>query len=166
MLVELGLLEQRHKAVLEVLNGAEVTEVARRYGVARQTLHDWLRRYARNGMAALSDRSSKPGTCRNRWPPRWRPASTPCAVSTGLGTPDHPPRLAKEISPVPSRSAVYRALVRHSLIEPTKRRRQRGDYKHWEPQRWDLVAPAMPRRQKCSKDSDVSLTLLTTQRHL
>jgi len=30
VLVELGLLEQRHKAVLEVLNGATVTDVARR----------------------------------------------------------------------------------------------------------------------------------------
>jgi hypothetical protein len=55
VLVELGLLEQRHKAVPEVLNGATVVDVARRYGVAR----DWLRRYARNGMAALADRSSK-----------------------------------------------------------------------------------------------------------
>jgi len=60
VLVELGLLQQRHKAVLEVLNAATVTDVARRYGVVRQGLHDWLRRYVRNGMAALSDRSSKP----------------------------------------------------------------------------------------------------------
>ena len=46
MLVELGLglLEQRHKAVLEVLGGATVTDVACRR-VARQTLHDWPRRY-------------------------------------------------------------------------------------------------------------------------
>ncbi len=46
MLVELGLglLEQRHKAVLEVLGGASVTDVACRR-VARQTLHDWPRRY-------------------------------------------------------------------------------------------------------------------------
>jgi transposase len=44
MLVELGLVEQRHKAVLEVLGGAQITEVARRYGVARQTVHDWMRR--------------------------------------------------------------------------------------------------------------------------
>jgi hypothetical protein len=70
VLVELGLLEQRHKAVLELLNGATVTDVARRYRVARQTLHDWLRRYARNGMAALSDRSSKPATCPHQMPPR------------------------------------------------------------------------------------------------
>ena len=42
MLVELGVVEQRYRAVLEVFDGAPVTEVARRYGVARQTLHGWL----------------------------------------------------------------------------------------------------------------------------
>lgn len=53
MLVELRLVEQRYQAVLEVINdGASVTDVARRYGVARQTLHDWLRRYAAEGLRA------------------------------------------------------------------------------------------------------------------
>ena len=50
MLVELGLVEQRYQAVLGVLNdGATVTDVARRYGVARQTVHEWLRKYAAHG---------------------------------------------------------------------------------------------------------------------
>ncbi len=45
MLVELGLVEQRYRAVLEVLDGAaSVTDGARRYGVGRQTVHTWLRR--------------------------------------------------------------------------------------------------------------------------
>ena len=39
MLVELGVVEQRYQAALEVLNGATVTEVARRYGVVRHTVH-------------------------------------------------------------------------------------------------------------------------------
>ncbi len=40
MLVELGLVEQRYKAVLEVLDGAvSVTDVARRYGVGRPGGH-------------------------------------------------------------------------------------------------------------------------------
>jgi transposase-like protein len=44
MLVELGLVEQRYQAVLEVLNdGATVVDVARRHWVARQTVHAWLR---------------------------------------------------------------------------------------------------------------------------
>jgi transposase-like protein len=50
VLVELGVTEQRYRAVLEVLDeGATVTDVARRYGVARQTVHGWLRRYVNDG---------------------------------------------------------------------------------------------------------------------
>ena len=71
MLAELGLLRQRHKAVLEVLNGAPVTDTARRCGVARQTLHNWLRRHERNGSrdsptAAPTDGS---GRCHRFWGP-------------------------------------------------------------------------------------------------
>lgn len=39
MLRELGVSELRYRAVLEVLDGARVTEVAARFGVARQTVH-------------------------------------------------------------------------------------------------------------------------------
>ncbi len=70
MLVELGLVEQRYKAVLEVLEGAaSVTDVARRYGVGRQTVHKWLRHYATSGLAGLVDKSSKPDTCPHQMPP-------------------------------------------------------------------------------------------------
>ena len=43
MLVELGLVEQRLKAVHEVLDGAPVVDVAQRFGVTRQTVHVWLK---------------------------------------------------------------------------------------------------------------------------
>ena len=70
MLVELGLVEQRYQAVLEVLNdGASVTDVARRHGVARQTVHEWLRRYAAEGLGGLADRSSKPLSCPHQMAP-------------------------------------------------------------------------------------------------
>ncbi len=51
------MVEQRYAAVREVLDGASVVDVARRNGVARQTVHEWLRKYAIGGMAALVDRS-------------------------------------------------------------------------------------------------------------
>src|SRR5688572_18081608 len=64
MLVELGLVEQRLAAVVEVLrDGASVTGVARRYGVARQRVHEWLKAYAAMGLRGLADRSSKPLSC-------------------------------------------------------------------------------------------------------
>ena len=70
MLVELGLVEQRYRAVLEVLDGAaSVTNVARRYGVGRQTVHTWLRRYAAEGLPGLADRSSRPSNCPHQMPP-------------------------------------------------------------------------------------------------
>ena len=56
VLVELGLVELRYQAVLEVVNqGATVTDVAIRFGVTRQTVHRWLRRYASGGLAGLAD---------------------------------------------------------------------------------------------------------------
>jgi transposase-like protein len=69
VLVELGVVEQRYRAVLEVLgDGAPVTEVARRYGVARQTVHEWLARYAAGGLGGLADRSSRPASCPHQMP--------------------------------------------------------------------------------------------------
>ncbi len=34
--------------------------------------------------------------------------------------------------PLPGRSSVYRALVRHGLVDPKKRKRRRQDYRRWE----------------------------------
>ena len=69
MLVELKLVEQRYRAVIDVLDGMSVTDVARRNKVSRQTVHTWLRRYADGGMAALADKSSKPESCPHQMSP-------------------------------------------------------------------------------------------------
>lgn len=45
-------MKRRCKAVNEVLEGSSVTEVAARYGVTRETLHAWLRRYGIGGIGA------------------------------------------------------------------------------------------------------------------
>jgi transposase-like protein len=43
---EMSVAEQRYKAVLAVIaDGRTVTEVARDFGVSRQTMLDWLARY-------------------------------------------------------------------------------------------------------------------------
>jgi transposase-like protein len=64
VLVEVSVVEQRYDAVREVLaDGAQVAEVARRYGVARQTLHRWIARYRRGGLGALADMSHRPKGC-------------------------------------------------------------------------------------------------------
>ena len=121
MLVELGLVEQRYKAVIEVLDGAaSVTDVARRYGVGRQTVHAWLRRYAAEGLPGLADRSSRPNSC----PHQMSPAVEARVVEMRRQHPGWGPRtilsrLARAgVTPLPSRSGIYRALVRHQLIDP------------------------------------------------
>jgi transposase-like protein len=82
VLVELGLLDQRHQAVLEVLNGATVTDVARRYGVVRQTLNDWpvATRSTRSRGSATEAPSRPPA--RIRCHPRSRPGSVRSAGTT------------------------------------------------------------------------------------
>ena len=61
MLVELGLVEHRYATVKDVLdNGASITDVARRNGVSRSAVHEWLTKYAAHGLAGLVDKSSKP----------------------------------------------------------------------------------------------------------
>ena len=61
MLVELSVMEQRYQAVSFVIHdGESVVEVARRFNVSRQSVHAWLARYERGGLAALADRSRRP----------------------------------------------------------------------------------------------------------
>jgi transposase-like protein len=70
MLVELRVGEQRYRAVQEVLDGASVTAVARRFGVSRQSVHSWLNRYAADGgLGGLGDRSSRPSACPHQMSP-------------------------------------------------------------------------------------------------
>jgi len=134
VLVELGLVEQRYQAVLEVFDGATVTDVARRYGVARQTLHGWLRNYASGGLAGLADKTSRPASCPHQMPPLVEARIVELRrAHPGWGPRTIVNQLRRDgVDPLPGRSSVYRALVRHRLIEPTKRRRPRSDYKRWE----------------------------------
>jgi hypothetical protein len=50
VLVELSVVEKRHRAVLGVLAGESVTAVAAQLGVSRQSLHRWLGRYRADGL--------------------------------------------------------------------------------------------------------------------
>jgi transposase InsO family protein len=134
VLVELSVVEQRYRAVLAVLAGESVTEVAAQVGVARQTVHTWLARYRDEGLGGLMDRSHRPEFC---------PHQAPVEVETAVCElrREHPRwgsrRLAHELgrvgmAPVPSASTVYRILVRHGLVDAKARRRRREDYKRWE----------------------------------
>jgi transposase InsO family protein len=133
-LVEVSVVEQRYRAVLEVRAGVPVTEVAARLGVSRQSVHAWGRRYEEGGLGALADRSRRPESCPHqvsaeveaavcevrREHPRWGPVR----IVHELGR--------AGVVPAPSRMSAYRVLVRHGLIEPGVRRRSRDSYRRWE----------------------------------
>jgi transposase InsO family protein len=135
MLWELAVSELRYRAVLEVLDGATVTAVARRFGVCRGTVHVWLRRYAgEGGVVNLEDRSSRPRSCPHQMSPRVEARVLAIRdVHPGWGPDRIVYQLGREgMDPVPGRSGVYRALVRDGRIQVGKRRRARSDYRRWE----------------------------------
>lgn len=81
MLVELSVMEQRYQAVLAVIqDGWKVVEVAQRMGVSRQTVHNWIARYNKGGLASLADHSHRPLSCAHQISPL-RPSSKPRSAS-------------------------------------------------------------------------------------
>jgi len=133
MLWELSVTEQRYRAVLEVKAGVPVTEVASRYGVSRQSVHAWLRRYRDEGPSGLADRSHKVHQHPWQIPPEVE--SAVCELRRAYPK-WGPKRLVFEMGRrghgAVTRSTVYRVLVRNGLIELRSRRRTRRDYKRWE----------------------------------
>lgn len=143
-LVELSVMEQRYRAVLEVEAGCPVVEVAERHGVSRQSVHAWVRRYRTGGLAGLADRSHRPEQCPHqtaagvealvcelrRSHPRWGPQRLAYELER------------RDVVPVPSLVTLYRILVRNSLVVPGQRRRPRSSYTRWQRERpmelWQL----------------------------
>jgi transposase InsO family protein len=135
VLVELSVMEQRYQAVLAVVqDGWKVVEVARRLGVSRQSVHNWIARYQTGGLGALADHSHRPDTC-----PHQTDAEIEAAICElrrehpGWGPRRIEHQLAKTgVDLVPSRSSIYRCLKRHGLIELRRRRKRRHEFRRWE----------------------------------
>ncbi|MFB9691503.1 IS481 family transposase [Amorphoplanes digitatis] len=131
----MSVVEQRYQAVLEVRAGSTVTDVAERFGVCRQTVHEWLARYRDDGLTGLADRSSRP----RRSPGQTAPEVEALVCELRR---NHPRWGARRIlfelgrigcpGPIPSRITVHRILVRHGLVDERPRRRRREEYLRWE----------------------------------
>lgn len=132
---ELSVAEQRYQAVLAVISdGLSILQVAQKVGVSRQTLHSWLARYEAEGLEGLVDRSHRPVRC-----PHQMPAQVEAVVlELRRSRPYWGPRrlvfelVKRQVSPVPSSSAVYRALLRAGMIDPAVRDRRSRKWKRWE----------------------------------
>jgi transposase InsO family protein len=135
-LVALSVIEQRYRAVMAVLDGAGVSEVAGEVGVSRQSVHAWVRRYREAGLAGLADRSHRTRSCPHRAPaeveavvcelrrahPKWGALRILHELMRGPAP----------VEPLPSRSTVNRILVRHGLVAGRSRRRKRSEYLRWQ----------------------------------
>jgi len=135
VLVELSVMEQRYQAVLAVVqDGWRVVEVARRLGVSRQSIHTWIARYEQGGLASLADRSHRPDSCPHQIQPDLE--ARICELRRkhpGWGPRRIEHQLARTgVDPVPSRSAIYRCLKRHGLIELRRRRKRREEFRRFE----------------------------------
>lgn len=119
---ELSVAEQKYQAILAVISdGLSVSQVASKVGVSRQTVHAWLARYEAEGLEGLADRSHRPVSCPHQIPAvveaavvelrRSRPYWGPRRLVFELGR--------RGVEPVPSESAVYRALVRATKPQVT-----------------------------------------------
>lgn len=127
--------EQRYQAVMAVISdGLPISQVAEKVGVSRQTLHSWLARYEAAGLDGLMDRSHRPVSCPHQMPAqveamllelrRSRPYWGPRRLVFEL--------TKRQVSPIPSCSAVYRALLRAGMIDPAARDRRSRKWKRWE----------------------------------
>ncbi|CAM5671243.1 IS481 family transposase [Streptomyces mordarskii] len=127
------LVEQRYRAVLEVLDGSPVSEVAVRYGVSRQTIYTWKYKYDTDGFEGLREKSRRPRTSPTRLPaeiealacemrranPRW--GARRIAYELARTSP----------AAAPSRATVHRVLERNGLIRHQKQQHRRK-YKRWQ----------------------------------
>jgi transposase InsO family protein len=135
VLRELTVTEQRYQAVLTVIeDGLAVTEAAAKAGVSRQSLHNWLGRYAAGGLEGLADGSHRPLFC-----PHQMSADVEVRLvelrqlHPGWGADKLRYRLGREgVDPLPSRAGVSRALVRLGLVSARRARQRRREYRRWQ----------------------------------
>jgi transposase InsO family protein len=127
------LVEHRYRAVQEVLSGQPVTEVAARFGVSRQSVYDWRRRYQADGLSGLRELSRRPHTSPGRLAAQIE--AQICEMRRA-----HRRWGARRISfelarlgvvPAPSRATVHRVLVRNGLVD-VQDQQHRRKYKRWQ----------------------------------
>ena len=116
--------------------GANISELCRRFEISRPTAYKWVRRFEEEGAAGLEDRSHRP----QRSPRQTAPETEEAIV--GLRT-RHPHwggrklrRLLQRdgVAPLPAASTVTRVLHRRGLITPSP-----SHHKPWE--RFEAAAP-------------------------
>lgn len=125
--------EHRYRAVLRVLDGVSKSQVARECGASRQSVHSRVIRYEVLGLPGLADRSRRPLTSPNEVPPAV--VAMVCELRRtyprwGAQRIAHELNLRGVEAP-PSRSSVYRILVRHGLVAAQQQNHKRK-FRRWQ----------------------------------
>jgi transposase InsO family protein len=128
-------MEAKLLAVLTAgLSGMRVTEVCGELGISRQTFYKYRRRFEAEGPAGLVERSRRP----NRSPAMMAVDVEDEIVRLRKDLPlDHGAQtiayhLGRAGWPVPSVSAIHRALVRRGLVTPQPEKRPRSSWRRFE----------------------------------
>jgi transposase InsO family protein len=115
-----------------------VAVFCRAQGISRQTYYKWHKRFEREGLDGLRDRSRRPNSV---------PLATPAEVEDAIvrarkeladaGEFNGPFSIADRLSaqgvtPVPSRATIARILARRGLVRPQPRKRPRSSYRRFQ----------------------------------
>jgi transposase InsO family protein len=130
---EISKMEQRYEAVLLVINGNSVSEVASKMKVSRQTLYKWMADYEASGLEGLADRSHRP----HRMPHQLDGEREAAIIALRLSHPRWGPvRIAHELERTglepPSLMTIHRVLDRRGLILAKAQRKKLPTRKRWE----------------------------------
>jgi transposase len=130
-------MEQRLELVIQATHqGANITELSKRYGISRRVCYKWLKRYRRYGQEGLADQSRRPATS----PLQTRPLIEQQVITLRKQNPEWGARKLRAIlqregyNPVPSASTIGTILLRSGLIKPERSKLcaqvQRFEYEH------------------------------------
>lgn len=141
----------------------DVAEFCRAQGISRETYYKWKRRFDREGLDGLRDRSRRPNSIPNATPAEVEDAIVRARKELADAGEFNGPfsiidRLRAEgASSVPSRTTIARILSRRGQVRPQPRKRPRSSYRRFEAGRpnemwqsdwteWHLVARDGTRR--------------------
>lgn len=116
----------------------DVAAFCRGQGISRQSYYKWKRRFDREGLEGLRDRSRRPGTIPFATSPEVEDAIVRARKELADAGEFNGPfsiagRLAAQgVSPVPSRATIARILARRGLVRPQPRKRPRSSYRRFQ----------------------------------
>ena len=97
-------------------------------------MHAWIRSYRKDGIEGLVDRSHRP----EKIPAQIEPEIEAAICELRRAHPRYGPVTLRYwlekrgVTPLPSRTTIYRVLVRNNLIQPVGRKRPRSSYVRWQ----------------------------------